>query len=248
MTNDLVRVERRDSVFLVGLNRPDKRNALDEALVNAIHSALDEAAKEPCVLVLHSTTPGMFVSGADIAELLHRDADSAFRAINVNLFDRLEAHRWPTIAAIDGYALGGGCELALACDLRVASTKAKFGQPEANLGILAGAGGNWRLPQLVGIGLARRLLYTGQVLDAQAALAAGLVDEVHEPDALLDGALALAGTIAERSWRALELTKLALRQNRPATSGFDVVAQALAFESEDKRARMQAFLDKSKKA
>jgi enoyl-CoA hydratase len=247
VSDDLVRVERRDSVVLVGLNRPDKRNALDEALVGAIHAALDEAAQEPCVLVLHSTTPGMFVSGADIAELLHRNADSAFRAINISLFDRIEAHRWPTIAAIDGYALGGGCELALACDLRVASTKARFGQPEANLGILAGAGGNWRLPQLVGIGLARRLLYTGQMLDAPAALAAGLVDEVHEPDALLDAALALAATVSERSWRALELTKLALRQHRPATSAFDVVAQALAFESEDKRARMQAFLDKSKK-
>ena len=237
--------ERRGGVFLVGLDRPEARNALDEAMVDALHAALDEAASEPCVLVLHSLVPKVFVSGADIRELLERDADAALRSINVRLFDRLEAHRWPTIAAVDGWALGGGCELALACDFRIASTKTTFGQPEADLGILAGAGGNWRLAQLVGLGVARRMLLAGDRLDADAALAAGLVDEVHG-EGVLDAALALAERIGGRSWRALELTKLALRQHRPATTSFDIVAQALAFESEDKRVRMQAFLDKKK--
>ena len=240
----MVVTERRGSTFLVGLDRPEARNALDEAMVDALHDALDEAAAEPCVLVLHSLVPKVFVSGADIRELLERDADAALRSINVRLFDRLEAHRWPTVAAVDGWALGGGCELALACDFRVASTKTTFGQPEADLGILAGAGGNWRLAQLVGLGTARRMLLAGDRLDATAALAAGLVDEVHEPEAVLDAAVALAERIGGRSWRALELTKLALRQHRPATTSFDIVAQALAFESEDKRTRMQAFLDK----
>jgi enoyl-CoA hydratase/carnithine racemase len=240
----VVVTERRGGVFLVGLDRPEARNALDEAMVDALHAALDDAASEPCVLVLHSLVPKVFVSGADIRELLERDADAALRSINVRLFDRLEAHRWPTIAAVDGWALGGGCELALACDFRVASTKTTFGQPEADLGILAGAGGNWRLAQLVGLGIARRMLLAGDRLDATAALAAGLVDELHDPDGVLDAALALAERIGGRSWRALELTKLALRQHRPATTSFDIVAQALAFESEDKRTRMQAFLDK----
>ncbi len=236
--------ERRDDVLLVGVNRPEKRNALNRAMAEDLHRVLSEASRNRCILVLHSTTPGMFVAGADIGELAERDADDALLAINAGLFERLEAHRWPTVAVVDGPALGGGCELALACDLRVASTRARFAQPELSLGILAGAGANWRLTQLVGLGQARRMLYTGEVLDAERALTAGLVDAVHAADAVLDAALELARTIATRSWRALELTKLALRLHRPATTTFDVAAQALLFESDDKRERMQAFLDR----
>jgi enoyl-CoA hydratase/carnithine racemase len=240
-----VTTERSGNVLLVGINRPEKRNALDEATVDALHSVLDDARRDPSILVLHSTTPGMFVAGADIAELIERDADAALRSINAGLFERIEAHRWPTIAVVDGAAMGGGCELALAADFRIASTRALFGQPELNLGILAGAGGNWRLPALVGIGMARRMLYRGVTLDAPAALDAGLVDEVHEPDAVVDAALAFAEGVAKRSWRALELTKLALRLHRTSTTPFDIAAQALLFESDDKRARMQRFLDRS---
>lgn len=241
----LTRVARRDGVLLLGLDRPGKRNALDEAMVDEVEDVLRDASRgEPAVLVVHSTTPGMFVSGADIAELIERDADAALRSINAGLFDRLESYRWPTIAAIDGAAFGGGCELALASDLRVCSPGARFAQPELNLGIMAGAGANWRLPALVGVGVARRMLYTGEVLDADTALACGLVDAVHPADKLLAEAIALAERIGQRSWRALELTKLALRQHRPATTGLDVAAQALLFESDEKRRRMQAFLDK----
>jgi enoyl-CoA hydratase/carnithine racemase len=239
-------VERRGDALLVGFNRPEKRNAIDLATTEAVHQVLTDYARERCILVLHSTTPGMFVAGADIGELLKRDADDAFMGINLRLFERLEAHRWPTIAVVDGPALGGGCELAMACDLRVASTRARFAQPELNLGILAGAGGNWRLPQLVGVAQARRMLYLGETLDADAALAAGLVDAVHEPEAVLDAALDMVATIAGRSWRALELTKLALRLHRPATSAFDMAAQSLLFESDDKRERMENFLNRRK--
>jgi enoyl-CoA hydratase len=236
--------ERRGDALLVGFHRPEKRNAIDLSTTEALHQVLSDHARDRCILVLHSTTPGMFVAGADIGELLARDADDAFMGINVGLFERLEAHRWPTIAAVDGPALGGGCELAMACDLRIASTRARFAQPELNLGILAGAGANWRLPQLVGMALARRMLYLGETLDAGAALHAGLVDAVHEPDGLLDAALAMAAEIATRSWRALELTKLALRLHRPATSPFDMAAQSLLFESDDKRERMEKFLNR----
>jgi len=238
--------ERRGDALLVGFNRPEKRNAIDVATTEALHQMLSEHARERCILVLHSTTPGMFVAGADIGQLLQRDADDAFMGINVRLFERLEAHRWPTIAVVDGPALGGGCELAMACDLRVASTRARFAQPELNLGILAGAGANWRLAQLVGVAQARRMLYLGETLDAGAALDAGLVDAVHEPDAVLDAALGMVERIAERSWRALELTKLALRLHRPATSTFDMAAQSLLFESDDKRERMENFLNRRK--
>ena len=239
-------LERRGDALLVGFHRPEKRNAIDLATTEALHQVLSDHTRERCILVLHSTTPGMFVAGADIQELLARDADDAFVGINVKLFERLEAHRWPTIAVVDGPALGGGCELAMACDLRVASTRARFAQPELNLGILAGAGANWRLAQLVGVAQARRMLYLGESLDAGAALAAGLVDAVHEPEDLLDAALEMVATMAGRSWRALELTKLALRLHRPATSTFDMAAQSLLFESDDKRQRMENFLNRRK--
>ena len=238
----LVDVYRDERVWWVGLNRPGKHNALDAAMVDALDAVLREARAQPSILVIHSTTSGMFVAGADIAELRDRDADAAFQSINAGLFERLEAHRWPTIAVIDGPALGGGCELALACDFRVASPRARFGQPELALGILAGAGGNWRLPQVVGIATARRMLYAGAELDAWQARDAGLVDDVEDDP--VAAAADLAHRVSKRSWRALELTKLALRQHRPATTGFDLAAQALLFESQDKYDRMTAFLER----
>jgi enoyl-CoA hydratase len=240
--SERVRVRRDDAVWWVGLDRPDKRNALDQAMVDELGGVLAEARREPGILIVHSTTPGIFAAGADIAELRDRDADAALLAINAGLFEELEAHRWPTIALIDGPALGGGCELALACDFRIASTNAVFAQPELSLGILAGAGANWRLPQLVGLATARRMLYAGARLAADDALRAGLVDEIA--DDLAGRGAELAATIAARSWRALELTKLALRSTRPATTTFDLAAQALLFDSEDSYARMTAFLER----
>ena len=237
-------VEVRDEghVRWIGLNRPDKRNAIDQAMSGELATALDDARRQPCVLIVHSTTPGIFAAGADIAELRDRDADAALLAINAGLFERLEAHRWPTIALVDGAALGGGCELALACDFRLATERAVFGQPELSLGILAGAGANWRLAQLAGLGTARRMLYAGARLTAAEALRAGLVDEVAA-DVTAAGR-DMAEAIAERSWRALELTKLALRSQRQATTTFDLAAQALLFGTEDKYERMTAFLER----
>jgi enoyl-CoA hydratase len=237
-------IEVRDEghVRWIGLNRPDKRNAIDQAMSADFGAALEDARRQPCVLIVHSTTPGIFAAGADIAELRDRDADAALLAINAGLFERLEAHRWPTIALVDGAALGGGCELALACDFRLATERAVFGQPELSLGILAGAGGNWRLAQLAGLGTARRMRYTGARLGAEEALRTGLVDEVAA-DVTARGA-EMAATIAQRSWRVLELTKLALRSQRQATTTFDLAAQALLFGTEDKYERMTAFLER----
>ena len=237
-----IEVRSDGHVRWIGLNRPDKRNAIDEAMAAELDAALADARREPCVLIVHSTMPGIFAAGADIAELRDRDADAALLAINAGLFERLEAHRWPTIALVDGPALGGGCELALACDFRVVSEHAVFAQPELSLGILAGAGANWRLAQLAGLGLARRMLYTGVRLDARAALDAGIADEIAD-DVAARGR-EMAETIGRRSWRALELTKLALRSQRPATTTFDITAQALLFGSQDKYQRMTAFLER----
>jgi enoyl-CoA hydratase len=238
----LIEVRDEGAIRWIGLNRPDKRNAIDLAMSEAFTAALDDARKQPCVLVVHSTTTGNFAAGADIAELRERDADAALLAINASLFDRLEAHRWPTIAVIDGPALGGGCELALACDFRVGSDQALFAQPELALGIMAGAGGNWRLAQAVGQQTARRMLYAGARLKAHDAFAAGLLDDLSDDPET--AARTLAGRIGRQSWRALELTKLALRSHRPATTAFDSVGQALLFGTQEKYDRMDAFLNR----
>ncbi len=239
----LIRSERRGDVVLVGIDRPEKMNALDQALCDEFTELLASLRHDPSILVIHSSTPGMFVAGADIGELLERDSEIGLRGVNATLFERLEEHRWPTIAAVDGPALGGGCELALACDLRVASDRSRFGQPELGLGILAGAGGNWRLAQAVGVPLARRMLYTGESLSAEQAYTHGLVDRLATPETVLEVAVELARRVARQSWRALELTKVALRLHRPATTLYDMTAQALLFDSDDKRTRMTAFLD-----
>lgn len=240
----LVRLERRGQITLIGLDRPEKMNALDQALCDELTEVLREVRNEPSILVVYSTTPGVFVAGADIAELLVRDTEIGMRGVNAQLFELLESHRWPTIAAIDGPALGGGCELALACDLRVASARSVFGQPELGLGILAGAGGNWRLAQAVGVPMARRMLYTGQRLSCGEAHEAGLVDVVVEDESnVLTHATAYAEKVAAQSFRALELTKVAMRLHRPATTLYDMTAQALLFEDDEKKRRMQSFLD-----
>jgi enoyl-CoA hydratase/carnithine racemase len=236
-----------ERVITIGFDIPDKRNALGQQMVDEIDAVLTAQRSDPSILVFHSTTPGMFISGADIAELRERTAADARAAINAGLFERIEAHPWPTIAAVDGWALGGGCELAMACDLRIATPESTFGQPELSLGILAGAGGNWRLPALVGPGLARRMLYTGLRIDGTHALDAGLIDQLSTPDTLMEDAMALATRIGRNSWRALELTKQALAQHRAATTAFDIEAQAELFESDEKRERMTAFLERSKK-
>lgn len=242
-----IELDEREQIALIGLNRPEKKNALDLKMADELRQVLEDVQKRgPKILIVHSLVEGVFVSGADIAELYERDADSALQAINLGLFEKLQKYRWPTIAAIDGYALGGGCELALACDFRLSSPSSKFGQPELSLGIIAGAGGNWRLPQLVGISMARQMLYAGRMLNADEALQAGLVDEIHEPKALLEASIGLASKISKRSFRALELTKLALASSDRSTSNLDVIAQALLFESEDKRSRMSSFLNRAK--
>jgi enoyl-CoA hydratase len=243
-TESLVVDVRGDATWL-GVHRPDKRNALDVPTSRALRDFLERAETgEPTVLVLHSTTPGIFVSGTDIAALAARGLDEALVPVNVRLFAQLAGFRWPTIAVVDGPAYGGGLELALACDLRVATPAARFAMPEPSLGIMAGAGGNWRLSQLVGLGLTRRMLYTGDVVGAPEAAAAGLVDRLVEPDEIDSTVTAMVASIAKRSWRALELTKLALASTRSETTAFDMVAQGLLYESTEKAERMRAFLDR----
>ena len=167
--------------------------------------------------------------------------------MNSQVFDRIHRLPMPVIAAIDGFALGGGAELAYAADFRIATPALKMGQPETGLGITAAAGAQWRLKELVGEPVALELLLAGRILDAQEALELKLVTELHEPDALLDAADALADRVAQQDPLAVRLSKRVFHLPREAHPHVDEIAQAALFESEAKFERMQAFLDRKKK-
>ncbi|WP_165865700.1 enoyl-CoA hydratase/isomerase family protein [Vallicoccus soli] len=236
-------VDVREDRVVATIDRPETRNAIDAGLVAELHELCRLLEDEPRPLVL-AGGDGVFVSGADIRQLRERRRDDALRGINSGLFDRLARLPLPTVAAVDGHALGGGAELAYACDFRVATPRTRFGNPEAGLGILAAAGATWRLRDLVGEPLAKEVLLAGRVLDAQECLAAHLVTEVVEPADLLPAAHRLVDRVLRSDLLALRLTKLALRVPAGAHPAFDDVAQAVLFETEEKERRMTAFLER----
>lgn len=244
-------LEDDGAIGLVTLNRPEVRNAIDAEMIADLGAVLDRAGAQESLRVLILTGAGgkAFAAGADIAQLKTRTMPDALQRINAALFRRIEEHPLPSIAAIQGYALGGGCELAMACDLRVASEDAKFGQPEVGLGILPGAGAIQRLPGLVGLGRAKELILSGRIIKAAEAERIGLVNQVVPVDRLLDAARELARSIAKQGPLAVRLSKMALNASarpHPAFETIDVLSQAVCFESDDKHARMQAFLDRKK--
>ena len=234
------------------LNRPEVRNAIDKAMIDDLHRALDDlgARDDVSAVVLSGAGGKAFAAGADIGQLRERKSAEALMAINARLFQRLEEFPLPTIAAITGFALGGGCELAMACDLRVAGRSAKLGQPEVALGIIPAAGGTQRLPRLVGLGRAKELIFTGRIVDAAEAERIGLVNVVVEDDQVLARATSLAAEIARQGRLAVRLAKVALnassRTGQDAGLLIEQISQAVLFDSADKHARMTAFLEKRK--
>jgi enoyl-CoA hydratase len=198
-------------IGIATLNRPEKLNALDTKTREELREIVERAEREVRVLIITGSGKA-FAAGADVNELIQRDPIKAIEATKLGseLFSRIEEMEIPTIAAINGFALGGGLELAMACDIRIASDKAKFGQPEINLGIIPGAGGTQRLPRIVGVGMAKKLVLTGEIIDAREALRIGLVEEVVEHEKLMERAREIAGKIAEKSWIAVKLAKKAL--------------------------------------
>jgi enoyl-CoA hydratase len=239
-----VLVEERADRVVVTLNRPDKRNAIDSDTVAALHEACARLERAPKLMLLTGGTDGIFAAGADIAQLRERGRLDALAAINSGLFARIRALPLPTLAAVDGPALGGGAELAYACDLRICTDRAFFGQPEVRLGIIAGAGATYRLPALVGEAMAKELLFTGRRVPAAEALSLRLVSRVVAPDELLPTAHAILDECAKASALALRLTKLAVDAPAAAHPHLDLVSQAVLFEDEEKRARMTAFLQR----
>jgi enoyl-CoA hydratase len=246
-------VETDDRLAVVTFNRPEKRNAIDMTMVNELHDALDGLVADGEVQACLFTGAGdkAFVGGADIAQLRERDSSDALKTINAALFNKIEALPFPTVAAIRGFCLGGGCELAMACDLRVAGEGARFGQPEVALGIIPAAGGTQRLPRLVGLGVAKEIILTGRVLDAAEALRIGLVNRVVPDAEVVDAGRALAREILRNGALAVRLAKLALNaSSRTGQDGgllVEQIAQAVLYDSEEKRRRMTEFLEKRKK-
>ena len=240
-----IRIDERDDRLVVTLDRPDRRNAIDVEMVEALHGVCGRLEREPRLLLLTGGTGGIFAAGADIAQLRERGRLDALAAINSALFARIRALPLPTVAAVDGPALGGGAELAYACDLRICTARAVFGQPEVRLGIIAGAGATHRLPALIGEARAKELLFTGRRVDAAEAVRIGLVNRVVDESAdLLDAAHGLLDEIAKGSALALRLTKLAVDAPAGAHPQLDLVSQAVLFEDGEKHRRMTAFLER----
>lgn len=228
----------------VTLDRPATKNAIDAEMIADLHTLCARLEAEPRLMILTGGSDGVFAGGADIAELRDRRRDDALAGINLTLFNRIRALPLPTIAALDGYALGGGAELSYACDLRIATPRTVFGQPEPDLGIIAGAGATFRLVRLLGESVAKQILLAGDWIDADRAIALGLVHSLVEPDQLLIAARALATKMGKASPLALRMTKLAVDADESAHPQLDLAIQALLFEDEDKIRRMTEFLEK----
>lgn len=240
-----------DRIATITVNRPDKLNALNDATIAELGLAIDEAnARADVAAVLLTGAGRAFVAGADISELASQsplEAQQRARA-GQRVFRRFETSPKPTIAVVNGFSLGGGCELAMSCHVRVASEKAKFGQPEVKLGIVPGFGGSQRLPRLVGRGAALKLLLTGEMIDAAEALRLGLADEVVPADQLMDRARALATSMIANAPLALAGCIDAVNRGLDSTLDEGCLAESDWFgvlsATEDVKEGMQAFLDK----
>ncbi|MDF0528984.1 enoyl-CoA hydratase/isomerase family protein [Tsukamurella sp. 8F] len=237
-----LRVERNEDRYVLTLDRPAVRNAIDAAMIAELHAACGRIEADPAPVIVVGAGDH-FAGGADIAQLRERGREEALAGINRTLFDRLAALPSPTVAAVSGYALGGGAELAYACDIRVAAQTAVFGNPEPGLGIIASAGASYRLPALVGQSVAKQVLLAGRTLDAEAAYRHGLVIEIVPAGEHLEAAHRIVDRFLRSAPLALRLTKTVV--DAPGSHPWaDDIAQAVLFETTEKYDRMTAFLEK----
>jgi enoyl-CoA hydratase len=246
-----VEVERDGSVAVVLLNRPEALNALSDELMDELVTRLGELDRDPEVrCIVLGGSERAFAAGADIGELAQASAIDLYYQRRVERWDAIRSLWTPLVAAVSGYCLGGGCELALSCDLIVASESAEFGQPETGLGIIPGAGGTQRLTRAVGKALAMDLILSGRRLSAREALAAGLVSRVVAKEAWLEEARRVARDIAEKGPVASRLAKESVNRAYETTlsAGLEAERRALylAFASEDAKEGLTAFTEKRK--
>lgn len=246
--------EQEEGIGLIAINRPQALNALNTGVLKELSELCDAIARDSEVKAVIITGAGdkAFVAGADIGEMssLSALAGREFARAGQQVFNQIENMPQPIIAAVNGFALGGGCELAMACDIRIASEKAKFGQPEVPLGICPGFGGTQRLPRLVGEGRAKELIFTGDLIDAAEAYRIGLVNKVVPTGEAVNAAKELARKIISRAPVAVQMSKAAINKGRNVdlASGVDYEAEVfgLCFATADQKEGMTAFLEKRK--
>lgn len=246
-----VKLESKDHIGIVTIDRQEALNALNSEVLSELNQIIDQVAEDDNIYVMVLTGAGRsFVAGADIGEMKAFSSidGKRFGIYGGGVFLKLENMAKPVIAAINGFALGGGCELSMACDIRLASEKARFGQPEVGLGITPGFAGTQRLPRIVGVAKAMELIFTAKTIKADEAKAIGLVSEVYPPDELMPKALALAEAICANAQIAVQQSKRCIRmgmQTDIATgSAFEAEAFGVCFGTEDKDEGMGAFLEK----
>jgi len=250
MSYETLVVEVTDRVAFVTINRPEVRNAVSQQVQDDLRAFLDSARHDDAVGAVVFTGAGekAFIAGADIGQLAGYTLHTGLASQMQRLYDEIEAFEKPTIAAVNGYALGGGCELAMSCDIRIACDTARFGLPETNLSVLPGAGGTQRLARLVGTGRAIELILTGRMVAADEAHAIGLVTDVVPKSELLAKAAEVAGQVLAKGPLAVRLAKLVVRTGMDADQRTGLVverlAQALLYTSDDKREGTEAFLAK----
>jgi enoyl-CoA hydratase len=246
-------VEIKDKVGIIKINRPEALNALNKDTLLELNRAISNLNEDEKVRVVILTGEGKaFVAGADIAQMKEMSPIEAkeFSHLGQSVFYQISAQEKPVIAAINGFALGGGCELALACDIRIASDKAKLGQPEVNLGVIPGFNGTWRLSRLVGVAKAKEMIFTGDMIDAQTAYSVGLVNRVVPADELMTICMELATKIASKGPTAVRLAKSVINkaiQTDSATGGYyESAAFGLCFATGEAKEGMSAFSEKRK--
>ena len=246
-------IQDNGAVRVIKINNPEALNALNTAILRELDAAFTEVAEDNGILAVVLTGEGRaFVAGADISEMKSKNAieGEIFGKLGASVFRKIELLPKPVIAAVNGFALGGGCELAMSCDIRLASTKAKFGQPEVGLGITPGFSGTQRMPRLIGMGKAKELIYTADIIDAAEAYRIGLVNHVYEPEALMEEAMKMAEKIASKAPIAVKNSKEAINRGIQTDMDSAVAIEAylfgLCFASEDQKEGMTAFFEKRK--
>lgn len=246
-------VEKENGIAIVKINNPQSLNALNSTILGELDTLFTELENDSSISVIILTGEGKaFVAGADITEMSSMDAaeGKAFGEKGAKVFRKIELLSKPVIAAVNGYALGGGCELAMCCDIRIASAKAKFGQPEVGLGITPGFSGTQRLPRLVGMGKAKELIFTAEAINADEACRIGLVNSVAEPEELMNTAVAMAEKIAGKAPVAVKYSKESINRGMQCSMDEAINIEAnlfgLCFATEDQKEGMKAFMEKRK--
>jgi len=252
MEYNFLKVEFNDGITVLKISAPKSLNALNSTILKELGGFIGSLDSKTRVLIITGDGEKSFVAGADISEMAHLDEPQGFEfgKLGAQVFRAIETLPIPVIAAVNGFALGGGCELAMACDIRIASSKAKFGQPEVGLGIIPGFSGTYRLPKLIGQGYAKEMIYTGKIIRADEALRIGLVNAVYEPEELMDKAIEMAQMMLKNAPVAISLAKQSINEgydlDADGAIGLENKLFGKCFATKDQKEGMDAFLNKRK--